>query len=73
MHRDQVLAGPHRDKLAMDLTVQAVSGVMSVTGEMDGPPLKAGAAFCDFMAGIHLYAGITTALLREKRLMRGDW
>ena len=64
-------SGPHRDKLAMDLTVQAVSGVMSVTGEMDGPPLKAGAAFCDFMAGIHLYAGITTALFEREKTNEG--
>ena len=63
--------GPHRDKLAMDLTVQAVSGVMSVTGEMDGPPLKAGAAFCDFMAGIHLYGGITTALFEREKTGEG--
>jgi crotonobetainyl-CoA:carnitine CoA-transferase CaiB-like acyl-CoA transferase len=63
--------GPDRDKLAMDLTVQAVSGVMSVTGEMDGPPLKAGAAFCDFSAGIHLYAAITTALFEREKTGEG--
>ena len=37
------LSGPLRDNLAMDLTVQAWSGIMSVTGLPDGPPLKAGA------------------------------
>ena len=35
------LSGPNRDNLAMDLTVQAVSGIMSVTGFADGPPVKA--------------------------------
>jgi CoA:oxalate CoA-transferase len=64
-------SGPDRDKLAMDLTVQAVSGVMSVTGEQDGPPLKAGAAFCDFMAGVHLYAGIVTALYEREKTGEG--
>ncbi len=60
------LDGPDRDNLAMDLTVQAMSGVMSITGFPDGPPLKAGAAFVDFMSGIHLYAGIITALYERQ-------
>ena len=50
----------------MDLTVQAVSGVMSITGFPDGPPLKAGPAFVDFLSGIHLYAGIVTALYERQ-------
>ncbi len=56
------LDGPDRDNLAMDLTVQAMSGVMSITGFPDGPPLKAGPAIVDFMSGIHLYAAVVTAL-----------
>ena len=60
------LDGPDRDNLAMDLTVQATSGVMSITGFPDGPPLKAGAAFVDFMSGIHLYAAIITALYERQ-------
>jgi crotonobetainyl-CoA:carnitine CoA-transferase CaiB-like acyl-CoA transferase len=60
------LDGPDRDNLAMDLTVQATSGVMSVTGFPDGPPLKAGAAFVDFMSGIHLYAATVTALFERE-------
>jgi len=38
------LTGPDRDNLAMDLTIQAVSGLISVTGEPDRPPLKSGPA-----------------------------
>lgn len=61
------LSGPDRDNLAMDLTIQAVSGIMSVTGFPDGPPVKAGPAITDFISGVHLYAGIVTALYsREK-------
>ncbi len=56
------LSGPSRDAMAMDLTVQAASGIMSVTGMPDGPPLKCGAAVVDFMSGIHLYAAVMTAL-----------
>jgi CoA:oxalate CoA-transferase len=56
------LSGPDRDSLAMDLTVQAASGMMSITGFPDGPPLRAGPAVVDFASGAHLYAGVVTAL-----------
>ncbi|MDF3907570.1 CoA transferase [Paracoccus sp. AS002] len=59
--------GEYRDLMAMDLTVQAMSGVMSVTGYSDGPPTKAGAALCDFFGGIHLYGAIVTALYRREQ------
>lgn len=58
-----VSAGPYREFLGMDITLQAMTGVMSITGEDDGPPLKTAAAFADFIAGTHLYAAITSALL----------
>lgn len=56
------LTGPDKDNLAMDLTVQAVGGVMGINGPADGPPLKTGLAVCDFLGGVHLYSGIVTAL-----------
>lgn len=59
--------GPYRDYPAMDLTVQAISGVMSITGEVSGGPLKAGPAICDFFGGVHLYGAIVTALLERTR------
>ncbi len=59
--------GPHRDYRAMDITVQAMTGVMSITGHDGEPPLKAGPALCDILGGIHLYAAITTALVRRER------
>jgi len=57
--------GPYRDFPAMDLTMQAMSGVMSITGMPDGPPVKAGPALCDFLGGIHLYGAIVTALYKK--------
>ena len=65
------LSGPDRDNLAMDLTVQAVSGIMSVTGFAEGPPVKAGPAITDFISGVHLYAGILTALYDREKSGRG--
>ena len=59
--------GPDRDALAMDITIQAHGGVMSVTGFPDAPPVKAGVTFVDFLGGTHLYAGIVTALYERER------
>jgi CoA:oxalate CoA-transferase len=59
--------GPDRDALAMDITIQAHGGVMSVTGFPGQPPVKAGVTFVDFLGGTHLYAGIVTALYERER------
>jgi CoA:oxalate CoA-transferase len=59
------ISGPDRDNLAMDFTIQAASGIMSVTGDPNGPPMKAGPTLVDFMGGVHLYAAVTTALLHR--------
>ncbi len=64
-------SGPYADSLALDLTIQAMSGIMSATGEKGGPPLKAGVPVADFMAGVHLYGGIVTALLGRAATGRG--
>ena len=63
--------GPYRDYPAMDLVMQAMSGVIDSTGHPDEPPVKAGAAICDFMAGIHLYGAIMTALYERERTGHG--
>jgi len=65
------LSGPDRDNLAMDLTVQAVGGVMSINGLEDGPPLKTGLAICDFLGAVHLYSGIMTALYERSVTGKG--
>jgi CoA:oxalate CoA-transferase len=61
------LSGPERDNLAMDITIQAASGAISVTGFADGPPVKAGPAIADFLSGTHLYGAIVTALYERER------
>ena len=63
--------GPYRDYPAMDLVMQAMCGVINSTGFPDQPPVKSGAAICDFMAGIHLYAAIMTALYERERTGKG--
>src|SRR5436305_6020888 len=61
------ITGPDRDNLAMDLTIQAVGGLIASTGFPDGPPLKSGPAVVDFISGIHLYVAVVTALFERER------
>ena len=63
--------GPHRDYLAMDVTVQAMTGVVAITGNEGEPPLKAGPALCDILGGVHLYGAIVTALVQRQRTGAG--
>jgi CoA:oxalate CoA-transferase len=63
--------GPYADKLALDLTIQAMGGLMSTTGELGGRPLKAGVPVADFMSGAHLYGAIVTGLFERERTGRG--
>jgi len=56
--------GPYATKGAFDVTVQGISGIMSVTGEPGAPPVKCGVPIGDFCAG--LYAGFSVlAMLRK--------
>ncbi|MFP5070232.1 CaiB/BaiF CoA transferase family protein [Pseudonocardia nantongensis] len=55
-------SGPGRHIPGYDLVVQAVSGLMSLTGEPDGDPLRAGISVFDVMAGNHALIGILAAL-----------
>ncbi len=63
--------GPYAHKNALDLTIQAMGGMMSATGERGGRPLKAGLPVADFMSGAHMYGAIMTALFERERTGRG--
>jgi crotonobetainyl-CoA:carnitine CoA-transferase CaiB-like acyl-CoA transferase len=54
--------GPRRHEAGFDLTVQAESGIMDVTGQPDGPPTKAGVPLTDVTAGLYASLGILAAL-----------
>ena len=64
--------GPYQHYPAMDLTMQAMTGIINATGFQDSPPVKAGPAVSDFLSGIHLYGAITTALLGRERNGQAD-
>jgi crotonobetainyl-CoA:carnitine CoA-transferase CaiB-like acyl-CoA transferase len=55
-------SGKGADYPGYDLMVQAISGLMSLTGDPDGPPYRAGISVFDVMAGLHANIGILAAL-----------
>ena len=55
-----------------DLLVQAVSGLMSLTGEPNGPPYKAGVAVIDVIAGLHTTIGVLAALRHRQQTGQGQ-
>jgi crotonobetainyl-CoA:carnitine CoA-transferase CaiB-like acyl-CoA transferase len=55
-------SGPYRDRPALDPVIQAIAGVMSVTGAAAGPPVQIGAPLADVIAGIYAAFAILGAL-----------
>lgn len=64
--------GPYRNRPGYDLLVQAMGGVMSITGEPDGAPMKAGVAISDITAGLYAAIGILAALSARTRTGVGE-
>ena len=65
-------SGPHVGYPAMDFTIQALVGAMSITGFPDQPPVKCGPTFIDILGATHLFAAILLALRERERSGRGQ-
>lgn len=63
--------GPRAQEGGFDVTLQAVGGVMSVTGEPGGAPVKCGVPLTDFAAGLYAAYAVTSVLLRVKATGEG--
>jgi formyl-CoA transferase len=63
--------GPYVGAPAMDFTIQALVGAMSITGFPDAPPVKCGPTFVDILGAVHLLAGILLALREREQSGRG--
>jgi crotonobetainyl-CoA:carnitine CoA-transferase CaiB-like acyl-CoA transferase len=61
-----------RDRAGYDFTVQAESGLMAITGEPDGEPMKVGVAIVDVLAGLNAATAILAALRRRDLTGEGD-
>lgn len=64
--------GPAKDDKAYDLMVQAAVGLMSMTGEPDAPPSKAGSALSDAISGVFAAHGVVAALFHRERTGEGQ-
>ncbi len=63
--------GPLGEKPAYDIIAQALSGMMSITGESNGPPVRVGASIGDLVAGLYLALGIVSAIHKRTRTNEG--
>lgn len=65
--------GPEAGRPGYDAIAQARSGIMSVTGETDGPPVRVGVSSADLVAGMWATIGILAALHEKQRTGSGQW
>jgi len=64
-------SGPLAEQPAYDYTIQAMAGAMSLAGEPDGPPGKAGLSYVDHVGGVAMAFAISSALVRKYRTGKG--
>lgn len=65
-------SGPYRDRPSFDLVAQAISGVMSITGEPGGPPLRCGPSIADLVGGMFGVHGVLAALYQRTFTGKGQ-
>jgi formyl-CoA transferase len=65
--------GPYRDLAGYDFILQAMSGLMSISGEPDGEPMKLGVATVDLTTGLYAAVGILAALCNRDRTGEGQY
>ncbi|MGA2305273.1 MAG: CoA transferase [Acidimicrobiales bacterium] len=66
------LTGPYRDRMAMDIAIQAASGFLARTGFPDGPPVKAGPTVGDQVPAVYAALGILAALRQREQTGLGQ-
>ncbi|WP_417226014.1 CaiB/BaiF CoA transferase family protein [Amphritea sp.] len=65
--------GPYAERAGYDFMIQAMGGLMSVTGEADGQPMKVGVALVDVMTGLYACNAIQAALLHRRETGVGQY
>ena len=64
--------GPRREEPGYDAVMQAEGGLMSITGEADGPPYRLGVAITDIVSGLFAAQGVMAALIARDKTGRGQ-
>src|SRR5512145_1195190 len=66
-------SGPYASRAGYDILIQAMGGIMSITGEAGGPPMKVGVAIVDVMCGMYAAVAILAALRHRERSGEGQF
>ncbi len=64
--------GPYRDRAGYDFLIQGMGGLMSITGEPEGEPMKVGVAITDILTGMYAATAVLAALAHRERTGRGQ-
>jgi len=64
--------GPYADRAGYDFMIQAMGGIMDITGDPDGEPTKPGVAYADIFTGLYSVIAVQSALLRRERTGEGE-
>ena len=65
--------GPSSERAGYDAMIQGEGGLMSVTGETNGEPMKSGVALADIMTGLYCSNAILAALMARKHIKKGQY
>ncbi|MFZ0486908.1 MAG: CaiB/BaiF CoA-transferase family protein [Arenicellales bacterium] len=65
--------GPYADRAGYDFMIQAMGGIMDITGEPEGEPIKPGVAYADIFTGLYAVIAIQAALAHRDRTGRGQF
>ena len=65
--------GPYANRAGYDFMIQAMGGIMSVTGEADGQPMKIGVALADVLTGLYAANAIQAALIHQRETGEGQY
>src|SRR5437588_9971565 len=65
--------GPFASRSALDIAIQAMSGVLSITGEPDGPPTRMGLPMADLCGALYAVVGVLSAVYERERTGRGQF
>ena len=65
--------GPHSKVPGFDLIAQAMSGLMDITGEKNGPPTKSGTVIGDYIGGLNAFCSVAAALFYRERTGEGQY
>lgn len=65
--------GPYKNRGALDMVIQGMSGLMSLTGEPDGRPTRCGTSASDIFSGIYMFGAVASALYEREKTGKGQF